>query len=181
MAMEDSVEASGGDWREEQSSGGLEEDVQTEECSAEVVGQDQMQELNIEGDGVLEDLVGVTTEVLTKERLGEAQRYENDLQSIREKVERAGNPYFWQGGLLMRKPYQTLEKNLLILPKIARQKVLTMAHNSPIGGHFGRERTLQSIRGRMDWPGLILDVNRMCAVCPICQKAKPTSTTKAPL
>ena len=33
----------------------------------------------------------------------------------------------------------------------------------------------------MDWPGVVRDVNRMCAACPICQKAKPTSTTKAPL
>ena len=67
------------------------------------------------------------------------------------------------------------------MPKIARQKVLTMAHNSPIGGHFGRERTLQTIRGRMDWPGLVRDMNRMCAAYPISQKAKPASTTKAPL
>ena len=102
-------------------------------------GEDQTQELNTEGDGVSEDLAGVTTEVLTKEKLGEAQRYESDLQGIREKAERAGIPYFWQGGLLMRKTYQILGKNLLILPKIARQKVLTMAHNSSLGGHFGRE------------------------------------------
>ena len=33
----------------------------------------------------------------------------------------------------------------------------------------------------MDWPGVVRDVNRMCAACPICQKAKPASTTKAPL
>ena len=128
-----------------------------------------------------EDVAGVTTEDLTKEKLGKAQRYESDLQGIREKAERVGNPYFWQGGLLMRKPYQTLGKNLLIMPKIARHKFLTMAHNSPIGGHFGRERTLQTIRGRMDWPGLVRDVNRMCAACPICQEVKPASTTKTPL
>ena len=175
------TEASRGDWMEEQSSEGLEKDIQPEECSVEVPGEDQTQELNTEGDVVSEDVVRVTTEVLTKEKLGEAQRYESDLQGIREKAEIAGNPCFWQGGLLMRKPYQILGKNLFSMPKIARQKVLTMAHNSPIGGHFGRERTLQTIRGRMDWPGLVRDMNRMCAACPICQKAKPASTTKAPL
>ena len=178
---ENTTEASGGEWMEEQSSGGLEKDVQPKECSIEVPGENQTQELNTEGDGVSEDVEGVTTEVLTKEKLGKAQRYESDLQGIREKAERSGNPYFWQGGLLMRKSYQILGKNLLIMPKIARQKVLTMAHNSPIGGHFGRERTLQTIRGRMDRPGVVRDVNRMCAACPICQKAKPANTTKAPL
>ena len=65
------------------------------------------------------------------------------------------------------------------MPKIARQKVLTMAHNSPIGGHFGREKTLQTIRGRMDWLGVVRDVNRMWAACPNFQKTKPASTTKA--
>ena len=56
-----------------------------------------------------------------------------------------------------------------------------MAHNSPIGGHFGRERILKSIRSRMDWPGVVKDVNQLCASCPVCQKACPASTTKAPL
>ena len=59
--------------------------------------------------------------------------------------------------------------------------MLAMAHNSPVGGHFGRERTLQSIRARMDWPGVVRDVNRVCASCPICQKASPPSMAKAPL
>ena len=31
--------------------------------------------------------------------VAEAQRYESDLQSIREKAEGEGNPYFWHGGL----------------------------------------------------------------------------------
>ena len=65
------------------------------------------------------------------------------------------------------------------MPKIAGQEILTMAHNSPIGGHFGREKTLQTIRGRMDWQGVVRDLNRMWAACPNFQMAKPASTTKA--
>ena len=120
-------------------------------------------------------------EVVTREKLGEAQRYDPDLKNIRVKAEKAGEPYFWRGRLLMREPYQHLGKNLLIMPTIARQRVLTMAHNSPIGGHFGRERTLQSIRTRMDWPGVVRDINKVCASCPTCQKASSASTTKVPL
>ena len=58
------TEASEGDWMEEQSSEGLMKDVQPEECSVEVPGEDQTQELNTEGDGVSEDVAGVTTELL---------------------------------------------------------------------------------------------------------------------
>ena len=50
----------------------------------------------------------------------------------------------------MRWPYQPLGKNLLVIPSVARKKVLSMAHNSPIAGHFGRDRILQAIRTRMD-------------------------------
>ena len=84
---------------EEQSSDGFEKDIQPDECSVEVPGEDQTQELNTKEDGVSEERAKVTTEVFIKEKLGEAQRYESDLLSIREKAERAGNPYFWHGGL----------------------------------------------------------------------------------
>ena len=56
-----------------------------------------------------------------------------------------------------------------------------MAHNTPWAGHFGRERTLHSIRSSMDWPGMVKDVSEMCESCPLCQKAGPAVTVKAPL
>ena len=33
----------------------------------------------------------------------------------------------------------------------------------------------------MDWPGVVIDINKVCTSCPICQRANPVSTTKAPL
>ena len=101
VAEEDSTEAFGGDQTEKQGAEGLEEDVQTEECSVETAGEVQTEELRAEGDGVLEDLAGVMTEVLTRKKLGKAQRYDKDLVNIKVKAKRAGEPYFWRGGLLM--------------------------------------------------------------------------------
>ena len=163
---EDPAEACGEKWMEEQGAEVLEGGDQLKEYPAEVLG---------------EDLSGVLTEVLTREKLGEAQRYDPSLNIIRMKAGRESEPYFWREGLLVREPYQPLGKSLLIISTVARGKVLAMAHNSPVGGHFGRERTLQSIRARMDWPGVVTDVNRVCASCPICQKASPPSMAKAPL
>ncbi len=37
------------------------------------------------------------------------------------------------------------------------------------------------IRRSMDWPGLHVDVRKLCVSCPFCQKAKPASTQYAPL
>ena len=81
----------------------------------------------------------------------------------------------------MRKPYHVLGKDLIVLPKVARRKVLTMAHNTSWAGHFGRERTLHSIRSSMEWPGVVKDVSEMCESCPLCQKAGPAVRVKAPL
>ena len=81
----------------------------------------------------------------------------------------------------MRKPYHVLGKDLIVLPKVARRKVLTMAHNTPWAGHFGWERTLHSIRSSMDWPGVVKDISEMCESCPLCQKAGPAVTVFGPL
>ena len=81
----------------------------------------------------------------------------------------------------MRKPYHVLEKDLIVLPKVARRKVLTMAHNTPWAGHFDRERNLHSIRSSMYWPVVVKDISEMYESCLLCQKGGPAVTVKAPL
>ena len=132
---------------------------------------------NEESEGAAEKLEGV----LTKDELSRAQRYDTTLKIIREKARVREGPYYWADSLLMRKPYHPQGKALVNVPAIARTQGLRMAHNTPIAGHFGKERTLQAIRERMDWPGIAKDVTELCASCPTCQKAKPAIITKAPL
>ncbi len=43
------------------------------------------------------------------------------------------------------------------------------------------ERTLSTIRTRMDWPSVDKDIKDLCASCPICQKAGPAIIMKASL
>ena len=81
----------------------------------------------------------------------------------------------------MRKSYHIQGKDLVVVPKAARVKVLRLAHNSMTAGHFGQERTMEAIRRRVDWPGIATDVRELCKSCPICQKAKPAVVAKAPL
>ena len=91
------------------------------------------------------------------------------------------SPYFWENGLLMRAPYNTIGKKLIVLLQSERTKALRMVHHGQIAGHFARDRTLQAIRVRLDWPGIVKDVNDLCASCPICQKSGPALLSKAPL
>ena len=81
----------------------------------------------------------------------------------------------------MRKPYHIQGKNLVVVPKAARVKVLQLAHNSMTAGHFGQERMMEAIHRRVDRPGIATDVRELCRSCPICQKAKPAVVAKAPL
>ena len=90
-------------------------------------------------------MAGELTEVLTREGLGEAQRYDKTFGKIREKAGKEKRPYFWEKGFFLREPYQALGKSLIIVPSVARERVLRMAHHSPISGHFGKERTLHMI------------------------------------
>ena len=80
----------------------------------------------------------------------------------------------------MRKPYNTMGKDLIMVAKVAKGRILRMAH-SPIAGHYACERILSATRTRMDWPGIAKDVKDLCASYPICQKAGPAIIAKAPL
>ena len=130
---------------------------------------------------VSDDLDNNISKGSTPEELGKAQRYHPTLKIIREKVGKPNSPYFWENGLLMREPYNTLDKKLIVLPQSDRTKALRMAHHGPIARHFARDQTLQDIRVRLDWPGIVKDVNELCASCPICQKSGPAILSKAPI
>ena len=83
-----------------------------------------------------DDLDNNISKVITPEELGKAQRYDPTLKIIREKVGKPNSPYFWENGLLMREPYYTLGKKLIVLPQSERMKALSMAHHGPIAKHF---------------------------------------------
>ena len=118
---------------------------------------------------------------ISPEQLKTAQLTDSTLEKIRCKAGKENSPYFWQDGILMRKPYHIQGKDLVVVPKAAQVKVLQLAHNSMTAGHFGQERTMEAIRRRVDWSGIAKDVRELCKSCPICQKAKPAVVAKAPL
>ena len=63
----------------------------------------------------------------------------------------------------------------LVLPQACPQAVLHMAHNIPLAGHQGREKTADCIL-RFFWPGIHADVEMHCAQCRECQlTARPVN------
>ena len=51
----------------------------------------------------------------------------------------------------------------LVLPQACRQAVLHMAHNIPLAGHLGRDKTADRILQRFFWPGIHGDVEMHCS------------------
>ena len=58
----------------------------------------------------------------------------------------------------------------LVLPKVLRESVMEVAHDSVLGGHLGKQKTLDRIQADFYWPGICGDVTRHCLSCDICQR-----------
>jgi len=117
----------------------------------------------------------------TKIELEQAQKEDPTLSYFRQKARKGKHPFYWKDGLLWRKPRDGGEHPLILVPQMLRQRVLKLAHSSPGAGHFADKKTLDRVRQWFDWPGIYRDVKETCASCPECQRAKPPTTSLAPL
>ena len=98
---------------------------------------------------------------------------------------------FIKNGVLMRKwrpPDVSVEdewavKHQIVIPKSYRQEILSMAHETPLAGHMGVNKTCQKILNHFYWPSLRKDVVEFCKSCHACQMVgKPNQNIpKAPL
>lgn len=66
----------------------------------------------------------------------------------------------------------------VVEPKSRRRQKLTEAHDTPLGGHFGINRTLQKLQRTSYWPDMARDVHDWVKTCRKCEKAKKTRPKK---
>jgi len=70
----------------------------------------------------------------------------------------------------------------LIVPKTLIKQILEEAHDSPSGGHFRINKTLEKIRKRFYWASCKQDVEEWCRSCKVCLARRgPTGKGKSPL
>lgn len=65
------------------------------------------------------------------------------------------------------------EARLYVPAGDVQQKLLTEAHDTPLGGHLGRDKTYDRLRRAFYWPGMHEMVYKYCDTCPSCQAIKP--------
>lgn len=69
-----------------------------------------------------------------------------------------------------------------VVPTHLREEILLKAHNIPRAGHMGFYKTLEKIRAKYYWPGMLRDVNDHVSKCEICKTSKyPTKKYHAPM
>ena len=93
--------------------------------------------------------------------------------------------YFLKNGILMRKwrPYDVPADDewavyhQIVVPKSYRHEILSIAHESPMSGRLGINKTYHKIINHFYWPGLKSDVSKYCKTCHTCQMVgKPNQT-----
>ncbi|KAE8984240.1 hypothetical protein PR001_g23234 [Phytophthora rubi] len=62
-----------------------------------------------------------------------------------------------------------------------RHRVLYEAHDTPLSGHMGREKTYTSVARNFWWPHMYKWVRKYVQTCETCQRVKPAPSASAPL
>ena len=117
-------------------------------------------------------------------RLQTAQESDSTLDIIRKSVHNEDKQYLMEDGLL----YCVAERDgtgectrQLVLPRMYREMALRTAHSVPMVGHLGRKKTTNRLLERFFWPGIYMDVQKLCRTCPECQRVARHHKHKSPL
>ena len=70
-------------------------------------------------------------------------------------------------------------KPRLLAPSSMTKQIISVAHNSPLAGHWAKDRTLRRILDGWWWPTIDDDVTHFIQACGACQHAKTSETQNA--
>ena len=128
---------------------------------------------------------------LSKSQLIQEQQTDPEISKLifralpENKISQVPICYYIKNGILMRKwrPYDVSADDewavyhQIVVPKSYRHEILSIAHESPMSGHLGINKTYHKISNRFYWPGLKSDVSKYCKTCHTCQMVgKPNQT-----
>lgn len=132
----------------------------------------------------VEDISSVNAEVLAR-----LQREDPTLRNCRDHayknpdcVDSFPKGFYWKNDILHRK-WTSKDKvwHQVVLPACLRNSVIKLAHDQPLAGHLGVEKTKERILKAFYWPGIFRNVSEYCASCDTCQKVAKRSKVKAPM
>ena len=119
---------------------------------------------------------------VSHEELIRDQKNDPDIQKWSDQVK----PIYKRviSGVLCRRwgPLNNLSESCdqIVLPKGQHHHALRLAHDIPMAGHLGHDRTLERLCKHFWWPGINHDVAEYCRSCPECQRVSKCGP-KAPM
>ena len=116
--------------------------------------------------------------VVESDLLHEAKRAaetDPEYEKLRKAVEKGKRTDFrCEDGLLYK-----VEGDRLYVPKCeVRDKLLMEAHDAPMSGHLGRDKTFDRLARAFYWPRMRPTVEDYCRTCDTCQAVKPSHLGK---
>ena len=73
---------------------------------------------------------------------------------------------------------QNVGVKTLVIPTDCRHTILSVAHESPLAGHFSHRKTERQIKINFYWPGMSSDIKNFCRSCQKCQVVAPRGRVK---
>ena len=130
-------------------------------------------------------------DMLSKSQLIQEQQTDPEISKLifralpENEISQVPMCYYIKNGILMRKwrPFDVPADDewavyhQIVVPKSYRHEILSIAHESPMSGHLGINKTYHKIINHFYWPGLRSDVSKYCKTCHTCQMVgKPNQT-----
>lgn len=83
----------------------------------------------------------------------------------------------WVDGLLYYDVFTTGTFARIVIPSkpMLRQKLISIAHDSPTAGHFGAMQTYDTLSKTWCWPNMIKSIKHYVNTCFVCQTSKRTN------
>ncbi|GFT05453.1 retrovirus-related Pol polyprotein from transposon 412 [Trichonephila clavipes] len=98
------------------------------------------------------------------------QKEDETLINVTEQANKKVKTYEIQDDLLVHNDVVCGEPlKQVVLPACKRKEILQMAHEIPLAGHLGEQKTKQRIKYSFFWPSLKRDVKTYCEACKPCQ------------
>jgi hypothetical protein len=96
-------------------------------------------------------------------------QHDKDYQAIlADVVAKKRKDYAVLDGLLY------LNTRLVVPSRHIQESLIQLAHDGPLGGHLGRNKTLERLQRCYSWSRMSYDVLEYCRTCPTCQLVKPS-------
>ncbi|XP_075758104.1 uncharacterized protein LOC142818935 [Pelodiscus sinensis] len=114
-------------------------------------------------------------------------RHQAGLGAAQRLGEGCQERFLWEKGFLYREWVPPGEVVLwgvqrqLVVPQKYRHRLLYLAHDVPLWGHLGTQRTRQRLLQNFYWPGVFGAVQRYCRSCDSCQRGGKAALRPVPI